>query len=181
MMPPARAWLAAFGFVAATSCLASQPSRPASPIVTAASEWPQAHRQAMAEARQSRLGLADRVLTDFAQRFPESPEAAEVSYWRAVYKLDPANPSAMRDGMVLLENYLATAERGLHRVEAMTMRRLATALESRSAALAAQSLASVPKSEDRAREEELARLRDDLAKANAELSRIKRRLARPKP
>jgi hypothetical protein len=35
--------------------------------------------------------------------------------------------------------------------------------------------------EDKARDEEITRLRDELSKANAELARIRRRLARPRP
>jgi hypothetical protein len=64
---------------------------PPDPAPTAASEWPAAHAAALTEARESRLGLADRTLTDFAQRFPDSPEAAEVPYWRAVLPPDWTN------------------------------------------------------------------------------------------
>jgi hypothetical protein len=35
--------------------------------------------------------------------------------------------------------------------------------------------------DDKAREEELQKLRDDLAAANAELARVRRRVARPRP
>ena len=40
-------------------------------------------------------------------------------------------------------------------------------------------LFDVVKVDDRARDEEIQRLKDELAKANAELERIKRRLAKP--
>jgi hypothetical protein len=135
----------------------------------------------MAEAHDSHSASAERALADFVQRFPNSPEAAEVPYWRAVLKLDPANPSAVKEATVLLDSYLAAAPTGIHRVEATALRRLISALEARTAALAAtQPAVVVPRPEDKAQQEEIARLRDDLAKANAELTRIRRRLAQPK-
>ena len=180
-MRAVRSRLAALVLVGAVGCLPRAGSSPEVKPATAASEWPTAYGQAQAEARESRLGVADRVLTDFAQRFPESPEAAEVPYWRAVYKLDPNNAVATREALALLDGYLANTPNGLHRTEALTMRRIASALEARTAALASQLAAPVPKVDERAHEEELARLREELAAANAELARIKRRLARPKP
>jgi hypothetical protein len=176
----ARRFVAALGLIGAVGCIPQQPSPSTVPVPTAASEWPAAYTQALGAARESRAAAADKALVDFARRFPGSPEAAEVPYWRAVYKLDPTNAASTREALALLDSYLADAPSGLHRTEATTMRRLATALDERSAALAAATVApTVPKPEDRAHEEELTRLRDELAKANAELSRIKRRLARP--
>jgi hypothetical protein len=154
------------------------PRGPSAP--TAASEWPVAYTTAVNEARESRLGLADRALTDFAQRFPDSPEAAEVPYWRAVYKLDPSSPTSIKETAALLDAYLAGAPAGLHRVEATALRKLITALDARTAALATQAIVPVPRPEDKAQQEEILRLREELAKANAELTRIRRRLAQPK-
>jgi hypothetical protein len=162
-------------------CVPYRQSAPRGPTAaTAASEWPAAYTTAVNEARASRLGLADRALADFAQRFPDSPEAAEVPYWRAVYKLDPANPASTKDAAALLDAYLGGAPSGLHRVEATAFRKLIAALDARTAALAAQAVVPVPRPEDKAQQEELLRLRDELAKANAELTRIRRRLAQPK-
>jgi hypothetical protein len=173
--------LAALVLIGAVGCLPRAGSSPEVAAPSASSEWPSASARAQAEARESRLGIADRVLTDFAQRFPESPEAAEVPYWRAIYKLDPNNAVASREAIALLDSYLANAPNGLHRAEALAMRRVAAALESRTAALAAQLAMPAPKADEKAHEEELSRLREELAAANAELARIKRRLARPKP
>ncbi|MEO8561976.1 MAG: hypothetical protein ABI601_07875 [bacterium] len=151
------------------------------PVPTAASEWPTAHAAAMTEARAARLGVADRALTDFAQRFPESPEAAEVPYWRALLKLDPTNVAALKDATALLDAYLAGTPASPHRMEASALRRLIAALDARTAAMTAvQPAVAVPRPDDKAQQEEIARLRDDLAKANAELTRIRRRLAQPK-
>jgi hypothetical protein len=151
------------------------------PTPSAASEWPATYVKVMTEARESRLAAAEKALTDFAQRFPGSPEAAEVPYWRAVLTLDPANATSMRQSMAMLDTYLASAPSGMHRLEAATMRRLGLALEQRNAALAAIPPAVVPRPDDKAREEEVQKLRDELAAANAELDRIRRRLARPRP
>jgi hypothetical protein len=151
------------------------------PTPTAAGEWPAVYVQAMTEARESRLPAAEKALMDFAQRFPGSPEAAEVPYWRALLKLDPANPAALRESLAMLESYLTSTPSGMHRTEAATLRRLGVALEQRNAALAAIPPAVVPRPDDKAREEEMQRLRDELAAANAELDRIRRRLARPRP
>jgi len=57
-------------------------------------------------------------------------------------------------------------------------------MEMRAAAAANQSTvakAEPPKPDDKAKDEELQRVKDELAKANAELERIKRRLTQPKP
>jgi hypothetical protein len=166
--------------LALTACLPRTVAQPVAPP-TAASEWPATYAQALYDAREERFANADRVLTDFAQRFPGSREAAEVPYWRALYKLDPNSQNATRDATVLLDAYLANTPTGLHRVEATTLRKLVSALDARTAALAPQPAVPLVKPEDKAKDDELLRLRDDLAKANAELARIKRRLARPAP
>jgi hypothetical protein len=151
------------------------------PGATAASEWATVHAQAMADARDARLTAADKALADFAQRFPGSAQSAEVPYWRALLKLDPANPPALREALSMLEEYLTNTPSGAHRTEAATLRRLGIALEQRNSALAAIPPAVVPRPDDKTREEEMQRLRDELAAANAELDRIRRRLARPRP
>jgi hypothetical protein len=135
----------------------------------------------MTAARESRLADADRGLSEFAQRFAGSPEAAEVPYWRAIVKLDPASPASLHESMALLDAYLAGVPTGLHRAEANLIRQLGRTLEQRNASLAAVPPVPAVRPDDKAREEELLRLRDDLAKANAELARIRRRLARPRP
>lgn len=163
--------------------IACQPSRSQPALVpapTAASEWPRTYAQATTDAREARTPSADRALVAFAARFPGSAEAAEVPYWRAVIKLDPGNPASSHEALQLLEAYLADTSFRAHRLEATTLRNLEAALEQRTAALAAQPATPAVRPEDRARDEEIARLRDELTKANAELARIKRRLTRPR-
>ena len=139
--------------------------------------------QASQEAGAGRYGVADKLLADYSARYSGSADAANAMYWRALYKLDPANQSAApRDALVLLDGYLSTSAAD-HRTEAQTLRRVAAALEAHAAAAtaAAQPKVEPPKVEDKAKDEELQRMRDELAKAHAELERIKRRLAQPKP
>ena len=169
------------GLLAGSGCLPvrGSGSNPATP--TAASEWTSAHAQAMGVARDSSPASAERILADFAQRFPGSPEAAEVPYWRAVLRLNPDNPTALREGLSMLETYLANTPAGTHRTEAAALRRLGLVLEQRNAALAAVPSAVVARPEDKAREEEMQKLRDELSAANAELDRIRRRVTRPRP
>jgi len=163
------------------ACSAAKQSPEPVPAPTASTEWPTAYASAMSEVRESRYSVADRTLAEFAQRYPDSPEAAEVPFWRAVYKIDPTNSTATKEAAALLDAYLAAAPSGQHRLEATTFRKLITALEARSAALAMQSAApTVPRAEEKALQEEVNRLRDELSKANAELTRIRRRVARPK-
>ena len=167
--------------LAGSGCLPVRRVPSADSAPTAASEWPVVYAHAMTEAREARVSVAEKALTDFERRYPGSPEATEVPYWRAVLKLDPANPTAIRESIATLESYLASSPTGVHRLEAETLRRLAVALEQRNAALAAIPPAVVPRPDDKVREEEMQRLRDELAAANAELDRIRRRLARPRP
>ena len=178
-----RTAISAFGVALLFGGSACQPSgsqlAPA-PVPTAASEWPRTQSQATIDAREGRALAADRGLVAFAARFPNSAEAVEVPYWRAMIKLDPGNPTSSHEALQLLDAYLADTSFRAHRLEATTLRRLQNALEQRTAALAAQPATPAQRPEDRARDEEIARLRDELAKANAELTRIKRRLTRPK-
>jgi hypothetical protein len=173
--------LALVVLLAGSGCVPARSATPKIAEPTAASEWPAAHTRAIAEANESKPAAADRTLAEFAQRFPGSPEAIEVPYWRAVVKLDPNSSAAVRESMAILDSYLATAPTGTHRFEAGVFRRLALAIEQRNAAIAAIPPTPVVRQDDKAREEELQRLRDDLAAANAELARIRRRVARPRP
>ena len=183
MRPSWRRSCALAAILVGTGCVPTRQQTPAVAAPTAESEWPTVYSQAMSDARASRVAAAERALAEFVQRYPTSPEAAEVPYWRALLKLDPANPAALRESIVMLETYLANAPSGQHRVEAQAIQRLGVALEARNASLAAiPSTAIVVRPEEKAaQEQEMQRLRDELGKANAELARIRRRLARPRP
>ncbi len=122
---------------------------------------------------------ADRILSDYALRHQGSQEAREVSFWRAMYIVDPANRTAsVEQGIRALDIYLAGEGAIWYRPQAEVLRRTALVLQS-------VRMAQVPKQVNGrdtvfiSREEETAALRDQLAKANAELERIKKRLANP--
>jgi outer membrane protein assembly factor BamD (BamD/ComL family) len=178
---PPPAVLALVALLAGSGCLPPSNAPPQRVEPTARTEWPTVYARVIADSSQSRTGEADRELSAFERRYPGSPEAAEVAYWRALLKLDPNNAAAVRESITMLESYLATAPAGTHRTEAAVLRRLGLALEQRNAALAAVPPVAAVRPEDKARDEEITRLRDELSKANAELARIRRRLARPRP
>jgi hypothetical protein len=147
-------------------------------------EWAIAMEQADREVLAARFGVADRILADFAERHPNTSDAYEALFWRALYKLDPNNATATpREAGAMLDTYLAASLTVPHRGAATALRRVASALE-RPAPAAVASTSNPPTpttSTDKGRDEEVARLKDELAKANAELERIKRRVATPKP
>jgi hypothetical protein len=122
---------------------------------------------------------ADRILAEYALRIPGTPEAREVSFWRAMYIVDPANRTAsIAQGIRALDIYLASEGRLWYRPQAEVLRRAALVIQ-------AVRQAQAPKQVNGrdtvfiSREEEVAALRDQLAKATAELERIKKRLANP--
>jgi len=148
--------------------------------------------EAEREVTSSRFGVADRVLVDFAEGHPNTPEAIETAYWRALFMLDPANQTASRrDAVAMLDSYLNAPVAVMHRGAATTLRRIAAALDRPVPVAAATPPGPAPsqraepkadtKADDKARDEEVQRLKDELAKANAELERIKKRVAQPNP
>ena len=140
-------------------------------------DWPGAYLAAQAAADRGAYAEADKALADFAASHANSTQALESGYWRAVYKLDPANKDAStKDAIAGLDRYLANPG-GTHRGEATTLRRIATQLQSLDRAL------NAPKADEAAatRDEEVKKLRDELQATKDELERIKRRLAAPKP
>lgn len=154
-----------------TGCL----RRPSFLLPAAARQWPATYLSAQAAADRGAFADADKTLAEFAGAHPSTPEATESAYWRAVYKLDPANKDAnARDAIAGLDKYLA-APNGAHRGEATTLRRLAGQLVSLDRAL------SQKPDEAAARDDEMKKLRDELQATKEELERIKRRLAAPKP
>jgi hypothetical protein len=147
-------------------------------------EWATVMEQADREALAARFGVADRILADFAERHPNTSDAYEALFWRALYKLDPNNATATpREAGTMLDADLASSPPVPHRGAAAALRRVASALERPApAAVASTSTPPAPTaSADKSRDEEVARLKDELAKANAELERIKKRLSQPNP
>ena len=122
---------------------------------------------------------ADRILSDFSLREKGTEDGAEISFFRALYMVDPNNRSAsMAEGVRALDIYLSTSKAKRYRIEAIVLRRTAQAV------LALRSAQQTPRLAGKDtvfvnREDEIAALKYQLAKANAELERIKKRLANP--
>lgn len=175
-----RVRLSAAAAIVATAFLgACAVLRPSTSPVPVEGEWNGVLAQARQETLAMRFGIADHLLSDFATRHPGTLEALEANYHRALFKLDPANPTgSVREAEALLDAYLAVSGPLPLRADVTSLRRIATALE-RGGAVASSPPAAGASAAPR--DEELQRLRDELAKANAELERIKRRLAQPKP
>jgi hypothetical protein len=158
----------------------------ASPSAPMEGQLAAALQQAETEVLASRFGVADRLLADFAERHPNAPENVEVAFWRALFKLDPANQTAgPRDAIALLDAYLSARQTVAHRGAATSLRRVAVALDRGPPAVAASPTSSPAATgarvDEKAYADEVQRLKEELAKANAELERIKRRVAPPKP
>lgn len=183
MMRAALRAVGASGMITLAACQGGQARvGPPAPVSTSV-EWTATLAQASREARDGRFSVAEKLLSDFSSRNASIGEASEATYWRALYRLDPANPAASaRESAALLDAYLASGQLS-KRNEALSLRHVAGAFEAYLSSLAS---ATAPKSEpvrvdDKAKDDEIARLKDELAKASAELDRIKRRLAQPKP
>jgi hypothetical protein len=159
---------------------------------TSAREWLTALTNAKAASSAGRYDEADRILYDFGQLFAGAPEAREAAYWRALFKLDPANRSANpRAAIEQLDAYLADSTGALHLTEALVLRRLALSLDSLSQnrIVATRQPATLTEpvpddavvSQERESElqKEIQRLKEQLDRSTAELDRIKKRLAQP--
>ena len=164
--------------LASAGCL----SRPRFLQPEAQRSWPATYLSAQGAADRGAYDDADKVLADFAKSHPNTAQAAEAGYWRAVYKLDPANKGAStRDAISALDAYLASPSID-HRGEATTLRRIAAQLLSLDRALAQKpDESSAAAATAKSRDEEVQKLRDELQATKDELDRIKRRLAAPKP
>jgi hypothetical protein len=163
----------------------------------ALADWPTLLGRSQQAALERRYDDAERMLADFAQRYPNTREATETLYWRAVYRLDPNNRDvSIPTALASLDSYVRSEGSVAHRLEAETLQRIGRNLETLGRAVGtmasvststpapvspAQNTASPDRSatELRARDAEIQRLKDELAKANDELERIKRRLTAP--
>ena len=143
--------------------------------------WPTAWAAAQQAAETGRYVDADQTLAAFAAQYPDSPEAREGMFWRALLKLDPANPSGSpRAAAEAFDAYLATrGGRPERRDDALMLRRIAMHLDSvQRAAPPPVAARSTPSD---ASADEVQKLRDELKRTQDELNRIKQRLAAPKP
>jgi len=160
------------------------------------SNWDRTLYYARKDVEAGNYFAADRLIDDYVRVHPDSREAKEIAFWKAVYTLDPANErGSLASGIAALDQYLASTDStGLYRNEAAILRRTAVAAQGVTAGSGTgpPAAASPAPATDtvvvvtRTREEEIAALKDqlaktkeELAKVSAELDRIKKRLANP--
>ena len=154
---------------------------------TVASRWTTALDQAVSFLEAGRYAEADTALSGFAARWAGTPESADALYWRALLRLDPANPGATaRDALVAIDAYLAGGADQPRYDELLVLRRLAGNLERVRLLAAEAERARVQPPVDTSsaivarQAEEIARLRSELESTKADLDRLRRRI-RPDP
>jgi hypothetical protein len=163
------------------------------------SDWDRTLYHARKNADAGNYYAADRLIDEYVRVHPGSREAKEITFWKAVYVLDPANErGSLSGGIAALDQYVASTDStGLYRNEALVLRRTAAAAQAvqgpaiSSGTVAPTGPSPAPATDtvvvvSKTREEEIASLkdqlaktRDELAKVSAELDRIKKRLANP--
>ncbi len=122
---------------------------------------------------------ADRILAQFVETHPATPEAHEAAYWRAILRLESASSQADRDEAKRnLELYLADTAMTAHMSEARILRHLLNAVDSASRATDSTNVAArqAATAREEALRKEIQTLKEELDKTNEELSRIRRRL-----
>ena len=149
------------------------------PTLPAEPPWLATFAAVQAAVDSGRFSAADSILAEFDRTEATARDSSESAFWRALLKSDPRNPAFTPAGArAALEAYAAT-DHSRHQTEVAVLLRLLTASDSLRALQSTQRTAT--EARDKARDEEMQRLRDDLARTQAELDRIKRRLAPPKP
>lgn len=160
------------------------------------SDWNRALENARRDVDAGNYFAAQKLLDEFVRIHPNGPEAKEISFWKAVYTLDPANQQgSLTGGIAGLDQYLAlTDTAGRYRNEALVLKRTAAAAAGVAVVTGSASGAPAPgtgapdtvvvtaKSRDEeiaSLKDQLAKSKDELAKVSAELDRIKKRLANP--
>ncbi|HVS60779.1 MAG TPA: hypothetical protein VHE82_08840, partial [Gemmatimonadaceae bacterium] len=136
---------------------------------------------------------ADRLIDEYVRVHPDSREAKEIAFWKALYTLDPANErGSLAGGIAALDQYLASGDStAWYRNEALVLRRTAAVAQGVTVGAGTPSVTApsgtpakdtatvVTKTRDEeiaSLKDQLAKSKDELAKVSAELDRIKKRL-----
>jgi hypothetical protein len=144
------------------------------PAVPVEAPWIRTRQAVQLAVDSARFSVADSILATFVESEAGSADASEAAFWRALLLADPRNPAFSPEGArAALESY-AGSHGARRRSDAAVIIHLLAVSDSLRAAQAAQRTATELR--DRARDEELQKLRDELARTQAELERIKRRL-----
>ena len=143
------------------------------------SPWPGTLAAALRAAENGRFDEAERTLVEFSVTHAGTPEGAESDFWRALFKVDPANRGvSAREQTAMLDAYLSGGSNQPRYAEALILRRIAEAMDSTHTLLV--TVRASAEARDKSRDEDIRRLNDLVDRTSAELERIKRRLA-PKP
>jgi len=127
------------------------------------------------------FSMAEQLFNDFAAKYPGTPEATETLFWRALYRIDPANKSPNpREALSLLDRYLASGNDAPHALDAMVVRRLIVATQAPTTGAVAGLRERVQDDSTQKLRDDLTRVTADLARVTAELERIKKRMAAPR-
>ena len=162
-------------------------------------EWKPTLEKAQTLAAAGEAFAADSILAAYAAAYPRTAGAREALYWRSLIQLQSGLVS--ENGPAMLLSQYVSAPDVEHRIEASTLRRVATRVDSLSRAASAltnkvqlsngevasaNTRAADAKADAKAatadvkdQDAELRRLRGELAAAKEELERIKKRLAEP--
>jgi hypothetical protein len=136
-------------------------------------------------AEAGRFEAVDSTLTAYAEARRGTQEAHEVGFWRALYKLDPRNPSPQPvTAMQLLDDYMLSGSVHWYRPEARVVRELAFVQAGAAQPVTAQPVQASPGTGPRPttnaeKDIEIQQLRERNARLEAELERIRRRLSTP--
>jgi hypothetical protein len=167
--------LVAGALLLASACVARH-QRPPEP--TTGEQFTIVVTQARTAAARGQRQQADDLLRVFIDAHPESAEAREARYWRAILRLEGATSKADREARRHLDTYLADTVVTLHGSEARVIRNLLGATDS--LMFLRDSVTGSARQAATAREDELKKeiqaLKEQLDKTNEELTRIKRRL-----
>ncbi|CAN5284107.1 hypothetical protein BH23GEM2_BH23GEM2_02930 [soil metagenome] len=162
------------------------------PCAVPPASWSTVLREADKLAEEGRFAAADSALVAFEQANAGNQFAREIVFWRALYQLDPRNPSAEREEAGrMLDNYLQSDSVYWYRAEARVLRQLVgmpapppapVASIPPPGGLPAPTTVPLSRAADATLTEkdvEIQTLRERVARLNEELERIKRRLSTP--
>src|ERR1700737_3221580 len=101
------------------------------PLVTpnVQSDWDRTLYYARKDVEAGNYFAADRLIDEYVRVHPDTREANESAFWKAVYTLDPANErGSLASGIAALDQYLASTDStGIYHNEAVVLRRTALA------------------------------------------------------
>lgn len=165
-----------------TLACSSSPNRPSAELTP--DSWGSLLATVDSFATAGRHAAADSALLAFERAHPGTRAAAEVLFWRALYKLDPRSSAATREeGRRLMDAYAASPTASWYRAQANVLRHLARDIAAAAEAPADPTIVAGDTSARgiAARDQVIRTQRAEIARLNDELERIKRRLATPTP